>query len=162
WLVEALLARPDKSLDLLPGGKAHAAKLTELAIGSGVARQTLSLWSITGGGTSPLPGWAGASNTFFALTLRLPPLPHAHAGEQSASGREQASAMAAQAPALAKSLVTVPAGPVAFTGVRLFDADTPRFLNDQTVIVDKGVISAVGPREAINVPRGAQAIEGHG
>src|SRR5262249_23376401 len=71
WLVEALLARPDKSLDLLPGGKAHAAKLTELAIGSGVARQTISLWSITGVGTSPLPVWADASNTFFALTLGL-------------------------------------------------------------------------------------------
>jgi len=47
--------------------------------------------------------------------------------------------MAAQAPGFAKALVKVPAGPVAFTGVRLFDADATRFLSGQTVIVDKGV-----------------------
>ena len=33
WFLEALLARPDKSLDLLPGGKARAAKLTDLQVG---------------------------------------------------------------------------------------------------------------------------------
>ena len=43
--------------------------------------------------------------------------------------------MAAQAPGLVKALVSVPTGPVAFTGVRLFDADTTRFLTDQTVVV---------------------------
>ena len=31
WFLEALLARPDKSLDLLPGGKARAAKLNPKA-----------------------------------------------------------------------------------------------------------------------------------
>src|SRR5262249_41346739 len=68
----------------------------------------------------------------------------------------------AQAPGLAKSLVKVPPGPVAFTGVRLFDADAPRFLNDQTVVVDKGVIAAVGARDGVNVPSGAQVIDGRG
>jgi hypothetical protein len=29
WFLEALLASPDKSLDLLPGGKARAAKLID-------------------------------------------------------------------------------------------------------------------------------------
>ena len=70
--------------------------------------------------------------------------------------------MAAQAPGLVKSLVTVPAGPVAFTGVRLFDADATRFLTDQTVVVDKGVITAVGARASIAVPAGAQVIDGRG
>ncbi len=74
----------------------------------------------------------------------------------------QAKATAAQAPGLAKSLVKVPAGPVAFTGVRLFDADAPRFVNDQTVVVDKGVIAAVGARESVKVPAGAQVIDGSG
>src|SRR5882724_12593107 len=70
--------------------------------------------------------------------------------------------MAAQAPGLVEALVTVPAGPVAFTGVRLFDADATRFLTDQTVVVDKGAITAVGARESVAVPAGAQVIDGRG
>src|SRR4029077_17555668 len=73
-----------------------------------------------------------------------------------------ARAVAAQWPGLVKALVTVPAAPVAFTGVRLFDADATRFLADQTVVVDKGVITAVGARESVTAPTGAQVIDGRG
>src|SRR6185503_2278479 len=139
-----------------PGGRARAAKLVDLEVGSGAARQTISLWSVTGTGTSPLPLWADANNKFFALTFGIAWLPEQYASEQSKIEEAQAKAMAAQAPGLARSLVKVPAGPVAFTGVRLFDADAPRFLPDQTVVVDKGVITAVGPRASIAVPAGAQ------
>ena len=162
WFLEALLARPDKSLDLLPGGKAHASKLVDFKVGAGATAQTIALWSVTGIGTSPLPIWADANNKFFALALGIAWLPEAYAGEQKAIEEAQAKATAAQAPGLAKSLVKVPAGPVAFTGVRLFDADAPRFVNDQTVVVDKGVIAAVGARESVKVPAGAQVIDGRG
>ena len=162
WFLEALLARPDKSLDLLPGGKAHAARLADLGVGAGAARQTITLWSVTGIGTSPLPIWADANNTFFAFAVGLAWLPEAYAGEQQNIEEAQARAMAAQAPGLVKTLVTVPAGPVAFTGVRLFDADAPRFLADQTVVVDKGTITAVGARASVAVPAGAQVIDGRG
>ena len=162
WFLEALLARSDKSLDLLPGGKAHASKLVDFKVGAGATAQTIALWSVTGIGTSPLPIWADANNKFFALALGIAWLPEAYAGEQKAIEEAQAKATAAQAPGLAKSLVKVPAGPVAFTGVRLFDADAPRFVNDQTVVVDKGVIAAVGARESVKVPAGAQVIDGRG
>ena len=162
WFLEALLARADKSLDLLPGGKARAAKLTDLAVGTGAARQTITLWAVTGISTSPLALWADSNNKFFALTLGLAWLPEAYAGEQKRIEDAQATALAAQAPGLVKALVTVPAAPVAFTGVRLFDADATRFLTDQTVVVDKGVIAAVGPRASITVPAGAQVIDGRG
>jgi imidazolonepropionase-like amidohydrolase len=162
WFLEALLARPDKSMDLLPGGKARAAKLIDLRVGTGASAQTIALWSITGIGTSPLPIWADANNKFFALTLGLSWLPEAYASEQKTIEEAQAKATAAQAPGLAKALVKMPAGPVVFTGVRLFDADAPRFLADQTVVVDKGVIAAVGARSSVIVPAGAQVIDGSG
>jgi imidazolonepropionase-like amidohydrolase len=162
WFLDALLARPDKSLDLLPGGKARAAKLVDLEVGAGAARQTIALWSVTGIGTSPLPIWADANNRFFALTVGLAWLPDAYAGEQKKIEEAQAKALAAQAPGLLKTLVTVPAGPVAFTGVRLFDADATRFVTDQTVVVDKGAITAVGARASIAVPAGAQVVDGRG
>ena len=162
WFLESLLARPDKSLDLLPGGKARAAKLTDLQVGGGAAAQTITLWSVTGISTSPLPIWGDANNKFFALTVGLAWLPEAYAGEQTKIEEAQATAMAAQAPGLAKSLVKIPAGPVAFTGVRLFDADATRFLTDQTVVVDKGIIAAVGARGSVTVPPDAQVIDGNG
>jgi imidazolonepropionase-like amidohydrolase len=162
WFLEALLARPDQSLDLLPGGRAHAARLVDLPVGTGAARQTITLWAVTGIGTSPVPMWADANNKFFAVTGGLAWLPEAYAGEQPNMEAAQARAMAAQAPGLAKALVKVPAGPVAFTGVRLFDADATRFLSDQTVVVDKGVITAVGRRDSIKMPAGAQVIDGRG
>ena len=162
WFLEALLARPDTSLDLLPGGKARAARLADLEVGTGAARQTITLWAVTGISTSPLPIWADASNKFFGLSFGIAWLPDAYAGEQSRIEEAQARAMAAQAPGLLKALVTVPAGPVAFTGVRLFDADATRFVTDQTVVVEKGTITAVGGRESVVAPAGAQVIDGRG
>jgi len=162
WLLETLLARADKSLDLLPGGRARAEKLTDLEVGDGAARKTITLWAVTGISSSPLPMWADANNTFFAVAFGLAWLPEGYGGEQSRIQDAQAKAMAAQAPALLEALAKVPAGPVAFTGVRLFDADGPRFLNNQTVIVDKGTISAVGAAASVAVPAGAQVIDGSG
>lgn len=98
WFLEALLARPDTSLDLLPGGKARAAKLIDLQIGAGDARQTITLWAVTGIGTSPLAIWADSNSKFFALTVGLAWLPEAYAGEQKKIEDAQASAMTAQAP----------------------------------------------------------------
>jgi imidazolonepropionase-like amidohydrolase len=162
WLLETLLARPDKTMNLLPGGSARAVKLADLDVSSGAAKQTITLWAISGISTSPLPVWADANNKFFGVAFGLAWLPEAYAGEQARIQDAQASAMAAQAPTLLKSLVTVPAGPVAFVGVRLFDAEGPRFLANQTVVVDKGIITASGATGSVTVPAGAQVIDGLG
>jgi imidazolonepropionase-like amidohydrolase len=162
WFLETLLARPDKMLNLLPGGRAHAERLTDLVLGAGSTKRTITLWSVTGIFTSPIPIWADTNNKFFGLAMGIAWLPDAYAGEQSRIRDAQAKALAAQAPELMKKLVTVPDGPVAFRGVRLFDADATRFLADQTVIVDHGVIVAVGAQESVTVPAGTRVIEGRG
>jgi imidazolonepropionase-like amidohydrolase len=56
----------------------------------------------------------------------------------------------------------MPQVPVAFTHVRMFDADSLRFLSDQTVVVHAGKIVAVGPATEVFPPRGAQIIAGKG
>ena len=162
WFLEALLARPDKTLNLLPGGKAHAEKLTDLVVGAGSTKRTITLWSVTGIYTSPTPIWADTNNKFFGIATGIAWLPEAYAREQSRIQDAQAKALAAQAPGLMKKLVTAPDGPVAFRGVRLFDGDATRFLADQTIVVDHGVIVAVGARESVTIPAGARIIEGRG
>ncbi len=89
-------------------------------------------------------------------------LPEQYASEHVRMTEAQSKAMAAQAPALAKTLVKTPAGAVAFTNVRVFDADAKVFLSDQTVIVDKGLIAAVFPSKDTKIPAGAQLIDGRG
>ena len=54
WFLETLLATPDRTLDLLPGGKAHAEKLTDFVVGAGPTKQVITLWSVTGLSTSPI------------------------------------------------------------------------------------------------------------
>ena len=162
WFVDALLARPDRALDLLPGGRAQAARLADLQVGAGEAARTITLWAITGLSTSPLPVWADTEGRFFGFAYGLAWLPEAYVTERSKIEEEQARAMAAQAPGLARALVTVPRGPVAFTGVRLFDADAGRFVADQTVVVKDGLIAQVGGRTSVDVPAGAQVLDGQG
>ncbi len=162
WLLERMLASPDKSIDLLPGGKAHAAKLTSLEVGGGADRQTINLWAITGISNSPLPMWADSKDKFFAFTFGLGWLPEAYAGEQQRIQDAQAAALASQTASLVKSLVTVPAAPVAFVNVRMFDADRVRFVTGQTVVVDKGLIVAVGATGRTKVPAGAKVFDGRG
>jgi imidazolonepropionase-like amidohydrolase len=162
WFLEVLLSKPDKSLDLLPGGKARAAKLIDLQLGAGAEARTVTLWAIAGVSTSPIPVWADADNKFFAITNGIAWLPDAYATEQSKMEEAQARAVSTQAPRIVQALVKQPAQPVAFTGVRLFDADATRFLNEQTVVVDRSVITAVGARESVKIPNGAQVIDGRG
>jgi len=70
--------------------------------------------------------------------------------------------MAAQAPILEKNLTRVPSGAVAFTHVKIFDADGFRFVDDQTVVVNAGKITAVGDASTVAVPGGALVIDGKG
>lgn len=162
WFLERLLTSPDHSMLLLPGGRATAEKLTTLDVGAGPARQTVTLWAVNGIANTPIPIWADAKGKFFGQTGVVAWLPEAYAGELVKMTNAQAAAMAQQAPKLAKALVKVPSGPVAFTHVKLFDADGLRFLADQTVVVEKGAIAAVGPATQVKVPPGAQVIDGRG
>jgi imidazolonepropionase-like amidohydrolase len=164
WFLEKLLASPGYTMTLLPGGKAHAEKLTSLEIVSdaGDEKKTVDLWAVTGLNSSPLPVWADADGKFFGLTIGIAWLPDAFAGQQAVMQKAQAAAMAAQAPILASKLIQVPTGPVAVTHVRLFDADAGRFVADQTVVVDKGLITAVGSAASTPLPAGAHVIDGKG
>ena len=162
WLIERVLASPDHTLALLPGGKAKAEKLATLTVGEGATKKEITAWALTGIANFPIPVWSDANNQFFGLSFFLSWLPEQYASEHTRMTEAQTKALAAQAPALAKALGKMPVGPVAFTNVRVFDADAKMFLEDQTVIVDKGLIAAVFPASEAKVPAGAQTIDGRG
>jgi imidazolonepropionase-like amidohydrolase len=160
-LLEALLAAPDRSLALLPGGRAHAEKLTEATVTDGKTTQVVTAWAVTGLSNSPLPMWATAQNRFFGFSIGLAVLPAGYEGELQHLTKAQDEALAARSPLVLKQLLKTPEGPVAFTHVRAFVGGT-KFVDDQTVVVDKGLIVAEGAAATVTVPAGAQVIDGAG
>src|SRR5580658_3090397 len=147
-LFEALLAAPDKSLALLPGGRAHAERLTEASVTDGKTTQVVTAWAVTGLNITPLPIWSTAQNKFFALCSDLAFLPEGYEGELGKLSKAQDDAMAARSPLVLKQLLKTPTGPVAFTHVKAFIEGTT-FADDQTVVVDHGAIVAEGPSSSV-------------
>ncbi|HEY2178797.1 MAG TPA: amidohydrolase family protein [Caulobacteraceae bacterium] len=160
-LIEALLAAPGHSLAMLPGGEAHAEPLTTLTIGDGAAKQTLTAYAITGLGATPLPVWADVKGKFFALDQGLTWIRAGYENVEPQLDKAQDEAMAARSPIIAHALFKKPAGPVAFVHVRAF-VDGDHFADDQTVVVDNGTITAVGPFARVKFPKAARIVDGRG
>ena len=160
-LLEALLASPEQSIALLPGGRARAQPLATLSVGEGASKQTVTAWSVTGLSNTPIPVWSDAHGRFFAQIGGLSWVPEGYEAYQSTLEKAQDEALARRSPDLVKSLLKTPGGPVAFTHVRAF-VDGDHFAQDDTVIVDKGLITAVGPAAKVRVPADAQVIDGRG
>jgi imidazolonepropionase-like amidohydrolase len=160
-LIESLIGAPGHSIALLPGGQAHAEPLTTLVVGQGALRQTITAYSITGYSNTPTPVWVDASGHFFAQDQGLTWIRAGYEGELTRLDKAQDDALAARSPIVARQLAKTPAGTIAFMHVRAF-VDGTRFAEDETVIVEHGKITAVGPAAAIAVPAHAQMIDGHG
>jgi imidazolonepropionase-like amidohydrolase len=160
-LAERLIVAPDKSLALLPAGRARAEPLSTTTIGKGAARKALTAYAVTGLSNAPIPVWFDASGKFFALIGGLSWIRAGYEVDQPVLQKVQDDALAKRSPALVKSLLKTPSGPVAFANVRAFLAGD-LFAEAQTIVVDKGVITRVGPAAHVTVPGGAQIIDGTG
>lgn len=160
--LERLLAAPHRTLDLLPGGQARAETLTTLAVGAGAGRQTITAWSITGLSNSPITMWSDANGKFFGTNAGLAWLPDGYEDALKPTEKAQADALAATTAALGARVARIATAPIAITNVRIFDAEGGRFLDGQTVVVDNGLIVAVGPAARVTVPANAERIDGAG
>lgn len=160
-LVERLIAAPDHSLALLPGGRARIEPLTRARIGTGASARTVIGYAITGISNSSLPVWATEDGKYFASIGFLSTIPVGYEDAQPALEKAQDEALAARSPILARRFLKASSGPVAFTNVRAF-VDGNRFVEAQTIVVDKGRIVAVGPARSTRPPAGAQLIDGKG
>ena len=160
-LVDAIVAAPNHTLAMLPGGEAHAEPLTTLTIGEGATKRTLTAWAVTGLGPTPQAVWVDEQGKFFAIDFGLAWIRTGYEADLAQIDKAQDEAMAKQAPIIAHTLFKKPAGPVAFTHVRAF-VDGQRYAEDETVVEDQGVITAVGPASKVKVPAGAEVIDGAG
>ncbi|MFK2892872.1 amidohydrolase family protein [Dyella flagellata] len=161
--IEALLARADKSLAMLPSGQAHAEVLANAFVGNGASKKKVIAYVITGVNNTPFVIWADGAGKMFAQIDSLA-LSYILEGYESAVPmlqKAQTDALALRSRNIAQKFLKEPAAPIAFVKVRAF-VDGNRFADDQTVVVDHGLITKVGPSGSIPVPKGADVIDGTG
>ena len=162
FLIDAMLKAPDHSIRLLPSGTGHIAPLTELDVTNAKGeKKHLTAYAITGFGLSPFPIWMDG-NPFFGTPGVVAFLPEGWESVGAAMSKAQDDALAKLAPVQYAAIAKTPAGPVAFTNVKLYDSDARKFRDAMTVVVDKGLVTAVGPSASTKAPAGAQVIDGTG
>jgi Amidohydrolase family len=160
-LAERLIAAPDRSLALLPAGRARAEPIGTAIVGAGAARRTLTAYAVTGLTNTPIPIWMDEAGNFFGIIGSLSWIRSGFEAQEPVLQKIQDEALARRSPAIARSLLKTPSGPVAFTHVRAFLAGD-HFAEDQTVVVDRGVIAQAGAARQVTVPSGAQIVDGSG
>jgi imidazolonepropionase-like amidohydrolase len=162
FLIDAMRKAPDHSIRLLPSGTGHIAPLTELDVTNAKGeKKHLAAYAITGFGLSPFPIWMDGDN-FFGNAGVVSLLPEGWESVGAAMSKAQDEALAKLAPVQYAAIAKTPAGPVAFTNVKLYDSDARKFRDAMTVVVDKGLVTAVGPSAGTKAPAGAQVIDGTG
>ena len=160
-IAEIALAAPNHAVPMLPGGVVRLEKLTSLTVGEGALKKTVTAYALSGILNTPMPVWMDEKGKLFAIDLGLTWIPAGYEPFQPMLDKAQDEALAVRSRLRAKALATTPAGPLAFTHVRSF-VDGSRFVEDQTIVVDKGIITQVGPSAAVHPPAGAKIIDGIG
>lgn len=162
-LARALIKAPGGELTLLPGGKARIEAADERTLQSADGPVLARLYFVSGLGYDAQPIWLDSDGELLAeasswlsvtrkdLVAVIPELIKA-----------QDEVIRARAVAQAATLGRKPAAPVAFKGVRLYDAKSRVFRPDMTVIVRGDRIEAVGRARSTKIPADAEVIEGRG
>ncbi|NIW36483.1 MAG: amidohydrolase family protein [Gemmatimonadetes bacterium] len=159
-LARALLRAPDSTLALLPAGRARIRHVEDLQLESNGATRTVRHFEIIGLGFTPSPVWLDQDGELFAFASRwLSAIREGWEGSLDALIEAQERAGAERTRELANRLARRPAGPVAFTGATLFDAEAGATRTRTTVVVSGERISAVGPDGVVEVPAGAEVID---
>lgn len=160
-LAETTLAAPNHSVRMLPGGIARLEKLTSLTVGEGAGKKTVTAYAMSGIFNTPFPVWMDEKGKFFALDSGLTWIPAGYESFQPQLDKAQDEALAVRSRLESKQLATEPTGPLAFTHVRSF-VDGSHFVEDETIVVDKGLITQVGPSATTQAPADARIIDGKG
>ena len=163
-LARYLLARPDKSANLLPGtGFARVEIAGDTALRIGGVRKHVRLAMIYPRVGTPSAVWLDDQNQLFAsdagwfITVRagdstaLPALRKIELRFRDAEGE-----------AFAKKVAPPPASAIAVTNGDLFDSEKGVVLPKQTVVIRGDRIVAVGPADSVQVPAGATVIDAAG
>lgn len=159
--VTSLLRAGQAGIPLLPSGRATLEKARDLQITGPGGPKTVSLYLIRGVNQAPSPIWLDGDKLFSTIG-GLSIFPAGYEANLMTMLKAQEEAIAALQPKIRQQFVTPAAtGPVLFRGVRLYDADGRRFLENQYVLVSDGKVAGVGS-QSFKAPPGTRVIDGAG
>jgi hypothetical protein len=162
-LARALLKSPTHTLQLLPAGTATIESSVERSLTVGGRARSIRYYLITGLGMTPTGLWLEPDGTLFALASGWTSVVREGWEETiPALVALQDSIDVARDRDAAVQLADHPEGPVAFTGVALFDSDRGELVENTTVLIDGNRIVGVGPDNHVVIPPGTRRIDGRG
>jgi hypothetical protein len=167
-LAEAALRSPSRSVEIAPGGKAELELLGRVQVRKGAETKELSGYQLRGGfGRQPI--WFDGATVFgvaqslgYGRAGGYTCLPRGWEHVAADLKKAQDERAAERASALVSELAPVLKQPVAFKDVRLFVSRARSFAEHMTVVVEDGVITAVGKSGRTRIPRGARVVPGAG
>jgi imidazolonepropionase-like amidohydrolase len=150
-------------LALLPEGEAHVSRVRDITVASAGETKHVTLYAVAGLDYSPAYVWLDDNAAFFAAVSDwISVLPYAWQSSLLALRTAQTQVAEARSAEMARTLIHRPSSGVAITHVDLFDAASASIVHDQTVVTRGSRIFSVGPSASVDVPPGAQLIDGRG
>jgi len=160
-LVRALLASGGR-VPLLPDGEARLERTSETTVTGSSGPRHLTSYAITGLDVLPTRVWMDDDGELFGQVDAWWSFVRAgYEGTVDGLVALQKELEEKREEDLAKQLARRPDA-LAFTHVRVFDADAKRWLTDQTVVVQAGKVASVRASATTKPPRTAEIIDGTG
>jgi hypothetical protein len=162
-LIRAALKAPGQKLALLPSGEARVAAVGTFTVKGKAGSRRVRLYSVSGIDLVPGYVWLDEQQRFFASDsswMKIVREGFEDTLEQIT--RYQEAEQRRLAEERARTLTTKLDRPLAITHARVFDPGTLAVEEDQTVLVVKGRITAVGASAKVAVPQGARTLDAKG
>lgn len=162
-LANALLKSPNKRLELLPAGEASIEKAIEVTLKEGDKTQKAISYEINGLDLAPSTIWLDENGAFFASVSSWSSI--IREGWESKVAellKKQDEREATRYGVLAKTLTRKTIRPIAFINANLFDSETAQIIPNSTIIVRGNLISAVGKKGNVPIPKNAEIIDAKG
>ncbi len=162
-LARALLAAKGRTLPLLPAGEARIARTVPVEVAGPSGPLKLTRVDVDGLGLEPSRVFLDETNELFAsgnawlMTIR-----EGWEAAAPALVKSQEAAQAEENARRAKEFARRPKGPLVFRDVGLFDADAAAVRLHSTVIVTGDRIAAAGADGKVQIPDGAEIVDGKG
>jgi hypothetical protein len=160
-LAQALLHAGGK-LPLLPAGEARIEKMSTATVkAKDQTERRVVGYAIVGVDITPIHTWMNEDGSWFgSVSAWWSVVPEGWETAIEPLVADQDKWDRAREARLAKELAHAPpAAGFAFTHARVLDVAAGKYLPDQTVIVEKGVIRSVGPAASAKVPAGAEIVD---
>ncbi len=163
WALQAALKNHDHKIDVLPSGFLQVKHIKNHELTVNGFKEEFALYAFTGAGGPPQHAWFTPKNKFFASVSSWNAV--IAKGYENLAGElyeAQKAAEHAYFEAQAEQFTQLSKTPVAFSHVTVFDAAKARYVKDQTVIIERGKITAKGKSKSIKIPANAKVIDGAG